>query len=150
MSLEKTFIDRVRQSAANMRLPVLSVSSAALNSGGTGYSAPLAVRVGAEVREELRRLLSCAEEREHENGECCLIGEDCSLASLQSTGSANSGGDSSGSTLSCPPETFSLCVAQGWLCRSRPRVVWDRCLHSFFSEFFVISLLLILCSQVIV
>jgi hypothetical protein len=112
-----------------MRLPVLSVSAAALNSGGLGYSAPLAVRVGVDVTEELYRLLKCLDAFEGNDGECCLIDSACDISSAEHSGSTRSSSSSSdgGDVISsCPPATFHMCVAQGWLCRSRPRVVWDR------------------------
>ena len=127
-SVEKTFFQRVNESAANMRLPVLSVSAAALNSGGLGYSAPLAVRVGVGATEELHRLLKCVDAFEGNDGECCLIDDACDITSAEHSGntrSSSSSSDGGGVISSCPPATFHMCVAQGWLCRSRPRVVWD-------------------------
>ncbi len=148
-SLGQPFLQRVHESAARMRLPVLSVTAADLNSGEPGFSAPLAVRVGAQVAEELHRLLRCTEDREDADYlHCCVVGEVCEIMPRENSSSSlnvdNSANSAIGSISSheCPPATFTMCAAQGWLCRSRPRVVWDRCvLPAFLSHFYLLALL---------
>jgi hypothetical protein len=108
-----------------MRLPILSVSAIDLNSGGSDYSAPLAVQAGADVTKELNRLLRCMESYEGSPEECCLIGEIC-VSDKTGSGAVSKDNNTSSNTIKCPPATFSMCVAQGWLCRHRPRVIWDR------------------------
>ena len=128
-SVGKNFLQRVNDSAVNMRLPVVSISAGALNNGGIGFSAPLSVRVGADVTEELLRLLRCSEADENVLDECCLIGEVCGISHRQATASTSSninGGNSIIASSECPPSTFHMCAAQGWLCRRHPRVIWDR------------------------
>ena len=121
------FLQRVHESAARMRLPVLSVTASALNSGGVGFSPPLAVRVGAQAADELQRLLRCTEAYEDDHGECCVVGQVCESESSANVGNnVNSDGGGTIPVQECPPSTFTMCVAQGWLCRSRPRIVWDR------------------------
>ena len=142
-SVGKTLLQRFHESAARMRLPILSISAIILNSGGAGYSAPLAVRIGAEVTAELHRLLRCTEAYEDDVGECCLIGEVCATEDrTDKIGSGNIDSDISAniSSMKCPPSTFDMCVAQGWLCRQRPRIVWDRYSCLFNRHFYVVSL----------
>ena len=158
LSLGQPFLQRVHESAARMRLPVLSVTAADLNSGEPGFSAPLAVRVGAQVAEELHRLLRCTGDREDADYlHCCVVGEVCEIrprdnsssnSSLNVDNSASSAAIGSISSHECPPATFTMCAAQGWLCRSRPRVVWDRCvLPAFLSHFYPLALLFCLSNQ---
>ncbi len=112
-----------------MRLPIPSVSAIILNNGGAGHSAPIAVRAGADVTVELHRLLTCMEAYEDDPVECCLIGEDCAMEKVTektASGTSNSDSGASSSYVKCPPATFNMCVAQGWLCRQHPRVIWDR------------------------
>ena len=126
-SVGKTLLQRLDESAGRMRLPILPISAVILNSGGAGYSAPLAVRIGANVSEELQRLLQCTEEFEGDFGDCCLIGEVCAAKKITDKGKSSTvTSPISSSSVQCPPTTFNMCVAQGWLCRHRPRVIWDR------------------------